>query len=109
MLELDVSLEQSSVCVADSSVKFVRDKSGERAKGVVAAFHRIGLPGGGSAFSRVPHLSGSRGPAEAGLEVVLRATRHVKAALSAMTVKNTDRKDARGIASCCAWGGRSGV
>ena len=33
----------------------------------------------------------------AGLEVVLVETRHVKAALSAMTVK-TDRKDARGIA-----------
>lgn len=33
----------------------------------------------------------------AGFEVVLLETRHVKAALSAMTVK-TDRKDARGIA-----------
>ena len=34
----------------------------------------------------------------AGLEVVLLETRHVKAALSAMTVK-TDRKDARGLLS----------
>src|SRR5262249_54025008 len=33
----------------------------------------------------------------AGFETVLLETRHVKAALSAMTVK-TDRKDARGIA-----------
>ena len=39
----------------------------------------------------------------AGLEVVLLETRHVKAALSAMTVK-TDRKDARGIAQLLRMG-----
>ena len=37
----------------------------------------------------------------AGLEAVLLETRHVKAALSAMTVK-TDRKDARGLAQLAA-------
>jgi transposase len=37
------------------------------------------------------------GLVDAGFEVVLLETRHVKAALSAMAVK-TDRKDARGIA-----------
>jgi len=37
------------------------------------------------------------GLVDGGLDVVLLETRHVKAALSAMTVK-TDRKDARGIA-----------
>jgi transposase len=37
------------------------------------------------------------GPVQAGFEVVLLETRHVKAALSAMLVK-TDRRDARRIA-----------
>jgi transposase len=37
------------------------------------------------------------GLVEAGFDAVLLETRHVKAALSAMTVK-TDRRDARGIA-----------
>ena len=40
---------------------------------------------------------------EAGLEPVLLQTRHVKAALSAMTVK-TDRRDARGIAQLLRMG-----
>jgi transposase len=39
----------------------------------------------------------------AGLEVVLLETRHVKAALLAMTVK-TDRKDARGLAQLIRMG-----
>jgi len=39
----------------------------------------------------------------AGLEVVLPETRHVKATLSAMTVK-TDRKDARGLAQLIRMG-----
>src|SRR5437870_12132947 len=40
---------------------------------------------------------------EAGFETVLLETRHVKAALSAMTVK-TDRKDARGLAQLLRMG-----
>ena len=40
---------------------------------------------------------------EAGFEVVLLETRHVKAALSAMKVK-TDRRDARGIAQLLRMG-----
>jgi transposase len=39
----------------------------------------------------------------AGFDVVLLETRHVKAALSAMTVK-TDRKDARGLAQLIRMG-----
>jgi hypothetical protein len=37
-----------------------------------------------------------------GFETVLLETRHVKAALSAMTVK-TDRKVRVGLHSCCGW------
>jgi transposase len=40
---------------------------------------------------------------QAGFETVLLETRHVKAALSAMTVK-TDRKDARGLAQLMRMG-----
>src|SRR3990170_3126539 len=43
------------------------------------------------------------GLVDAGFEVVLLETRHVKAALSAMPVK-TDRKDARGIAQLLRMG-----
>jgi transposase len=43
------------------------------------------------------------GPINTGIEVVLLETRHVKAALPAMTVK-TDRKDARGIAQLLRMG-----
>jgi ferredoxin-NADP reductase len=52
---------------------------------------RIGLEAG--PLSQWLHA----GLAQAGFETVLLETRHVKAALSAMTVK-TDRKDARGLA-----------
>jgi transposase len=41
------------------------------------------------------------GLTKGGFETVLLETRHVKAALSAMTVK-TDRRDARGIAHTAA-------
>jgi transposase len=43
------------------------------------------------------------GLTRAGFETVLLETRHVKAALSAMTVK-TDRKDARGLAQLMRMG-----
>ena len=40
----------------------------------------------------------------AGFDTVLLETRHVKAALSAMTVVKTDRKDARGLAQLIRMG-----
>jgi transposase len=58
---------------------------------------RIGLEAG--PLSQWLHA----GLSAAGLETVLLETRHVKAALSAMTVK-TDRKDARGIAQLIRMG-----
>jgi transposase len=60
----------------------------------------------GDADDWAPHLQGARlhaGLTQAGFETVLLETRHVKAALSTMTVK-TDRKDACGLAQLLRMG-----
>jgi transposase len=102
---IDVSLKDSSVCVVDTTGRIVREaKVASEPETLVAWFHglgfevtRIGLEAG--PLSQWLHA----GLNEAGFEVVLLETRHVKAALSAMTVK-TDRKDARGIAQLLRMG-----
>ena len=102
---IDVSLELSSVCVVDAQGKIVKEaKVASEPEGVVAFFEalgfavkRIGLEAG--PLSQWLHA----GLKEAGFETVLLETRHVKAALSAMTVK-TDRKDARGLAQLLRMG-----
>jgi transposase len=102
---IDVSLELSSVCVLDAAGKPVREAKVAsepealvgylRGLGVVIA--RVGLEAG-------PLLQWLYdGLREAGYDVVLLETRHVKAALSAMAVK-TDRRDARGIAQLLRMG-----
>src|SRR6266702_2956439 len=102
---IDVSLELSSVCVVDAQGKIVKEaKVASEPEAVVAFFEalgfavkRIGLEAG--PLSQWLHA----GLKEAGFETVLLETRHVKAALSAMTVK-TDRKDARGLAQLIRMG-----
>ncbi len=102
---IDVSLEQSSVCVVDEKGKIVREAKVASEPEALAAFFgslcpapaRIGLEAG--PLSQWLHA----GLVAAGFGVVLLETRHVKAALSAMTVK-TDRKDARGIAQLLRMG-----
>jgi transposase len=102
---IDVSLEQSSVCVVDAGGKVVREaKVASEPEALVGFFSqlevqvtRIGLEAG--PLSQWLHA----GLSAAGLEAVLLETRHVKAALSAMVVK-TDRKDARGIAQLLRMG-----
>ena len=96
---IDVSLELSSVCVVDGRGKIVREaKVASEPDALVSFFKGLGLP--------VKLIGLEAGPLSqwlhaglmrAGFEAVLLETRHVKAALSAMTVK-TDRKDARGLA-----------
>lgn len=96
---LDVSLELTSVCVIDAQGQVVREAKVAsepealirflQAQGLEIA--RVGLEAG--PLSQWLHA----GLVSAGYEAVLLETRHVKAALSAMTVK-TDRRDARGIA-----------
>jgi transposase len=102
---IDVSLEQSSVCVVDGAGKIVREtKVASEPEALVQFFRgleievtRIGLEAGPlSQWLRA-------GLVAAGFEVVLLETRHVKAALSAM-VNKTDRKDARGIAQLLRMG-----
>lgn len=102
---IDVSLEQSSVCVVDAAGRIVREaKVASEPEALVRFFRHAGVP-----VARVGLEAGPlsqwlhAGLSEAGFEAVLLETRHVKAALSAMTVK-TDRKDARGIAQLLRMG-----
>ena len=102
---IDVSLEQSGVCVVDAGGKIVREaKVGSDPEALSVFFQALGLP-----LVRIGLEAGPlsqwlhAGLAAAGFTVVLLETRHVKAALSAMTVK-TDRKDARGIAQLLRMG-----
>jgi len=102
---IEVSLELSSVCVVDSAGKIVKEtKIASDPESLVLFFQglgflveRIGIEAG--PLSQWLHA----GLTKAGFETVLLETRHVKAALSAMTVK-TDRKDARGIAQLIRMG-----
>ena len=96
---IDVSLEESSVCVVDGSGNIVREaKVASEPVALIEWFRsletrvvRIGLEAGPLSqwlFSAMK---------EAGLAVELLETRHVRNAFKTMPVK-TDRKDARGIA-----------
>ena len=95
----DVSLELTSVCVVDLRGQVVREAKVASEPDALIRFlceqdleiARVGLEAG--PLSQWLHA----GLVAAGFEAVLLETRHVKAALSAMTVK-TDRRDARGIA-----------
>jgi transposase len=102
---IDVSLEWSSVCVVDAAGQIVREAKVRSEREALAAFFaesglsfaRIGLEAG--PLSQWLHA----GLVEAGLPAICIETRHVKAALKAMTVK-TDRNDARGMAQLMRMG-----
>jgi transposase len=102
---IDVSLELSSVCVVDTQRKIVKEaKVASDPEDLVAFFASLGF-----AVKRIGLEAGplshwlQSGLKCAGLVVVLLETRHVKAALSAVTVK-TDRKDAGGLAQLIRMG-----
>ena len=96
---IDVPLDRSSVCVVDATGRIVREGKVTSEPEALVAFlrqagvtlERVGLEAG--PLSQWLHA----GLVAAGLPAVLIETRHVKAALKAMTM-NTDRNDARGIA-----------
>ena len=100
-----MSLKETSVCIADGAGKIIREtKVDSEPEALVGYFSsltitvvRIGLEAG--PLSQWLHAALT----QAGFAVVLLETRHVKAALSAMTVK-TDRRDARGIAQLLRMG-----
>jgi transposase len=96
---IDVSLEQSSVCVVDASGKVVREaKVASEPAALIAWLRtqpctptRIGLEAGPLSQWLYAGLEA------AGFAVQLLETRHVRSAFKTMPVK-TDKKDARGIA-----------
>ena len=96
---LDVSLAAVAICIVDEQGGVVWQGRADSTPGaVIAALEpwkadlvRVGLEAGPSSEWIAGRLI------EAGLPAVCLETRHVKAALAAMTVK-TDRNDARGLA-----------
>jgi transposase len=102
---IDVSLEQSSVCIVEANGKIVREaKVASEPEALIAWF-----AGAGVGLARIGLEAGPLSQwlyaamKEAGLAVELLETRHVRAAFAAMQVK-TDRKDARGIAELMRMG-----
>ena len=96
---IDVSLEQSSVCVVDGMGSIVREATvTSDPDALIVWLSDLDLP-----LSRIGLEAGPlsqrlyAGLAKAGFAIELLETRHVRDAFKAMPVK-TDRKDARGIA-----------
>ena len=104
---LDVSLEETSICVVDGDGAIVAERKvasepraiGEALRALGLVFERVGLEAGPLS----PWLHD--GLHSEGLPAICIETRQMKAALQAMRNK-TDRNDARGIArvmrtGCC--------
>src|SRR3712207_1695233 len=96
---IDVSLEQSGVCVVDATGRILREaKVASEPEALIAWFRGLGLEVARVGLEAGPRwqwlFAAMRG---AGLPVELLETRHVRDAFKAMPVR-TDRKDARGIA-----------
>ena len=96
---IDVSLEQSSVCVMDGGGKIICEaKVASEPDALTEWFAALGFP-----LARIGLEAGPLSQwlfaamKKAGLAVELLETRHVRTAFKTMPVK-TDRKDARGIA-----------
>src|SRR3974377_2122493 len=96
---IDVSLEQSSVCVVDGGGKIIREaKVASEPDALIEWFAGFGFP-----LTRIGLEAGPLSQwlfaamRKGGLAVELLETRHVRAAFKTMPVK-TDRKDARGMA-----------
>src|SRR3954468_21836709 len=86
---IDVSLEQSSVCVVDGAGRIVREaKVPSEPEALVRFFGQLGVVVASMGREAGPLSQWlHRGLTEAGFGAVLLETRQVKAALSAMVVK----------------------
>jgi transposase len=102
---IDVSLELSSVCIVDATGELVKEAKVEsHPDALVKFFKALGLPLTVIGLEAGPLSQWIyAGLTKAGFVTSLMETRHVKSALSAMTVK-TDRRDARGIAQLLRMG-----
>jgi transposase len=96
---IDVSLEDSCICVVDANAKVIREgKVSSEPTALIAWLSEVGVT-----FTRIGLEAGPLSQwlyaamRQAGLAVELLETRHVRNAFKIMPVK-TDRKDARGIA-----------
>jgi transposase len=96
---IDVSLEESCICVIDANGKVVREgKVLSEPTALIAWLSEVGVT-----LTRIGLEAGPQSQwlyaamRQAGLAVELLETRHVRNAFKIMPVK-TDRKDARGIA-----------
>jgi len=96
---IDVSLEASSVCVVDGAGKIAREaKVASEPEALILLFRSLGFEAVRIGLEAGPLSQWLyAGLKEAGFQVELLETRHVRDAFKAMAVK-TDRKDARGIA-----------
>ena len=102
---IDVSLESPSVCIVDATGEIVKEARVEsHPEALVKFFKAFGLPLTVVGLEAGPLSQWLyAGLTEAGFVTSLMETRHVKAALSATTVK-TDRRDARGISQLLRMG-----
>ena len=96
---LDVSVNETSVCIVDDTGKIVREaKTASEPEALLRA-----LKNGGYRFKRIGLEAGPLSQwlfsalAEAGLPAICVETRHMRAVLKAQ-INKTDRNDARGIA-----------
>jgi transposase len=97
---LDVSVQETSVCVVDDAGKVLAERKVASEPDAITAvlsalgedYVRVGLEAGPLSQWLVDGL------AQAGLPVVCVETRHMQALLKAQTTNKSDRNDARGIA-----------
>lgn len=96
---IDVSVEASSVCVVDGTGKIAREaKVASEPDALIFFFRSLGFEAARIGLEAGPLSQWLyAGFKEAGFQVELLETRHVRDAFKAMAVK-TDRKDAQGIA-----------